>query len=114
MTNRISVRYLVIILIFLLGAAAQSCTSRKYFAGTYKIIESRALPPDTYLVLKENGEGVWRVDGNEISFTWFARRREIRIYTRSGGVLVARARHKRLKIALPGGREMIFKKIVTL
>jgi len=60
--------------------------------------------------LKENGEGVWRVEDEEESFSWYVKGDEIRLNTKLGGVIVGEIQDDTLKITLPGGNKMSFKK----
>ena len=43
---------------------------------------------ETSLELKETGVGVWRVGDDEVAFSWYVKDNELRLDTKSGGVIV--------------------------
>ncbi len=94
-------------LVCLLLLFSFSCGSKARYAGLYKAQES-----ESYIELKENGEGVWRVKDNEDSFSWYVKGDEIRLNTKAGGIIVANIQEDdTLEVTLPGGRKMSFKRI---
>jgi hypothetical protein len=88
-----------------------SCESRDQYAGMYKAeLNEPAKQGEVILELKENGEGVWRVDSGEDSFVWYVKRGELRLNTRGGGVIVGKIEKDTIQMTLPGLKVMIFKK----
>ncbi|MBW2091670.1 MAG: hypothetical protein JRI34_06045 [Deltaproteobacteria bacterium] len=89
-----------------------SCGSRAKYAGVYKAQDPVTQKESkTYIELKENGEGAWRVEDDEDSFSWYIKGGEIRLNTKLGGVLVGKMKDDTLEIALPGGKKIFFKKV---
>ena len=84
-----------------------SCDQGDRYAGTYQSAE----PPEIYIELKENGLGVWRVIDDEASFRWDVRDNEIRLHTKSGGVIIGKIQGDTLDIALPGRSNRHFKRV---
>jgi hypothetical protein len=87
-----------------------SCGSKGEYAGLYKsqVAESTRQPE---IELKEDGEGIWRIEDNEESFTWYVKGGEIRLNTKQGGVIVAKIKDNTLEIVLPGRKKMSLKKV---
>lgn len=98
--------------IFLILVLLVSCGSRDKFAGVYKAVEED-LPKqvETLLELKPNGDGAWKVGGEEIPFSWYIKSGELRINTKGGGVIVGSIEKDIIQLTLPGTRKMTFKKI---
>jgi hypothetical protein len=87
------------------------CASEERFAGTYEAEDSGSPSgAETVLELKENGEGAWRVDDDEVSFSWYVKGEELRFNTKNGGVIVGKIHGDTVKVVLPGDRTMSFKK----
>jgi hypothetical protein len=87
-----------------------SCSSKADFAGIY---QTDQIEPQkrTELELDAEGEGYWRVGDEEESFSWYRKGDEIRLYTRKGGVIVAKILDGTLEIVLKRGETLHFKKI---
>jgi hypothetical protein len=88
-----------------------SCGSRDKYVGSY-----RADPKDTpkqtetSFELKVNGEGVWKVGDEEVSFSWDVRQNELRVNTKSGGVIVGSLEKDVIYLSLPGSKLIAFRK----
>jgi len=87
-----------------------SCSSKAEYAGLYKAQETESKKHHE-IDLNENGEGVWRVEDNEDSFSWYVKGDEIRLNTKAGGVIVAKIRKDALQIRLPGREKLFFRKV---
>lgn len=90
---------------------ALACERGHSYVGVY-LADEQPVPAQgkIFIELKENGVGRWRVVDDEASFRWDVKDNEIRLHTRSGGVLVGRIEEDIMQIALPGGHIRYFKK----
>jgi len=88
-----------------------SCTSREEYAGLYKAqVEKSDKYAETYIELKENGEGTWIVADDEEEFLWYIKGDELRLNTKLGGVIVGRIQNDAIEIVLSKKRKILFKK----
>lgn len=89
-----------------------SCESKDGAIGTYQ-----AAPGDSpkkaeiVMELKANGNGIWRVDDEEVSFAWYVKDGELRVNTKGGGVIIGTMEKDTIHISLPGTKSMAFKKV---
>jgi len=88
-----------------------SCESKDKYAGVYKA-EAKVTPKQAEITveLKANGDGLWRVEGEEVSFTWYIKRGELRVNTKGGGVIVGKLENDTIQMTLPNMKTMILKK----
>ena len=96
---------LVVILLF-------GCESKDRYVGVYKA-QAQDSPKQAEIVveLKANGDGLWRVGSEEVTFTWYIKRGELRVNTKGGGVIVGKIDKDAIQITLPGSKTMSFKKV---
>lgn len=88
-----------------------SCESKERYAGKYTAVEEgSAKQEDIFLELKPNGEGIWVVGDQEVTFSWYIKKGDLRVNTKEGGVLVGKIKDNTFRITMPGQREMLFKK----
>jgi hypothetical protein len=89
-----------------------SCGSRDVYVGSY-VADPKDSPKhtETSLELKDNGEGIWRVGDEEVSFSWGIKRNELRVNTKGGGVIVGSFEENVIYLSLPGSKTMSFKKV---
>ena len=87
-----------------------SCSSKAEYAGLYKAQETESKKHHE-IDLNENGEGIWRVEDNEDTFSWYVKGDEIRLNTKAGGVIVAKIRNDTLEIRLAGREKLSFSKV---
>jgi hypothetical protein len=85
-----------------------SCESKAKYAGTYTAVEKNH--KEIFLELKPNGDGVWVAGAQEVTFSWYIKKGDLRINTKEGGVLVGKISGDTFTITLPGEGEMRFKK----
>ena len=104
MTPHPNFRILLVLPILFL---ALSCSDGKALAGRYETT-SGGLQVD--LVLKEGGEGEWRVDGETMRFSWEASDREIRLHTQEGGALAGSIEDSAIHLDIPGIGALTFLK----
>jgi hypothetical protein len=98
--------------LFLLLILLVSCGSKDKLAGVYKAEEKDlAKQVETLVELKPNGDGAWKVGGEEVPFSWVIKAGELRIHTKGGGVIVGSIEKDTIRMSLPGTKEMVFKKI---
>jgi hypothetical protein len=94
---------LVMILVF-------GCESKDKYAGVYKG-QDPAKQAEIVVELKANGDGLWRVGTEEVTFAWYIKRGELRVNTKGGGVIVGKIDKDTIQITLPGSKTMSFKKV---
>jgi hypothetical protein len=110
--DRIKIRYKNLFLIPLIGLLLIvnfSCDRKEGYVGIY-VAQGEDVSKTSEIELKENGEGVWRVFDDETSFGWSVSKSEIRLHTKSGGVIIGKIKGTIIEIALPGRSVMYFKK----
>jgi len=80
-----------------------SCEQKERHAGIY-VAHKGELPEssEAYIELKDNGQGIWRVLDDEASFNWSVNDDEIRLHTKSGGIIIGKIKNDILEISLPG------------
>ncbi|MHC1728825.1 MAG: hypothetical protein AB9866_22950 [Syntrophobacteraceae bacterium] len=89
-----------------------SCGSKEQLVGTYVAnATDTARQSETTLELKVNGEGIWRVGDDEVNFSWYVKRDELRLNTKNGGVIVGDYQNDIIRITLPGIKSLSFKKV---
>ncbi len=90
-----------------------SCGSGERNYGTY-IAEPEEIPKpggEPVLELKENGAGMWRMGDEEVSFSWHMKGDQLRIHTKTGGVIVGDFQKEVIILTIPGSKTMSFKKV---
>ncbi len=103
---------ILIITIFLAIVLSFACDNKQKYIGLYRA-EGEELQEgrETTIELKENGQGLWRVEDDETSFTWGVNANEIRLHTKTGGVIVGMRRNSGIEITLPNSKKVFFTKI---
>jgi hypothetical protein len=101
---------LLVMLGFLLIFSA-SCDRKGRYTGIY-LAKGEELQEhsEAYIELKENGQGAWRVLDDESPFRWNVSGSQIRLHTKSGGVIIGKIQDNTLEITLPNRDIMYFKK----
>lgn len=89
---------------------ALGCESKDKYAGVYKA-QDPAKQTEIVVELKANGDGLWRVGTEEVTFAWYIKRGELRVNTKGGGVIVGKIDKDTIQITLPGSKTMSFKKV---
>ncbi|MDI6853454.1 MAG: hypothetical protein QME75_07625 [Deltaproteobacteria bacterium] len=75
--------------LLLFGLVLAGCgESRAPFAGTYQSMEPYAGKGHIELVLKDNGEGTWTLEGKSTKFKWRVNDGRIWLYTKEGGIII--------------------------
>jgi hypothetical protein len=105
--------YLFVLLMLLV-----SCEARDKYVGVYEAqATSSAKQGVTILELKANGDGLWRVSSRkvtgtfvEVPFTWHIKRGDLRVHTKTGGVIVGKIDKDTIQITLPGSSVLTFRK----
>ena len=106
-------RRLLLLPLCFLFAFIVSCGSEEIkYVGNYKVIKGGTpAESESNLVLKEKGEGIWRTEDDEVSFSWYPKGGELRFLTKNGGVIVGEIYKDTISVTLPGDRYITFKKI---
>jgi hypothetical protein len=77
------------------------------YGGERRILDRQE---EVTLELKSGGEGVWRVGADEVPFSWYVKSGELRVNTRTGGVITGSIQGKTIEITLPGSMKITFRK----
>jgi hypothetical protein len=89
-----------------------ACESKEKYAGLYKAeAEQMHKQAEIIFELKASGEGIWKVGGEEFSFSWYIKGAELRLNTKEGGVIVGKIEKDRIQITLPNMKQLSFKKM---
>ena len=83
---------------------ACACRDNDDLAGTYAARSHE----DLALVLKDNGEGEWRMGFQVAPFTWAASHGEITLHTNHGGALRGTRHGGTIVLAMPDGEDIAF------
>jgi hypothetical protein len=82
--------------------AGVSCQSGRDLAGKYTAVDPRSDKKILSLELKSDGKGSWKMDREEVPFTWEERGGELWLHAKSGGVIRGRIGTDRsIHIVLP-------------
>ncbi len=88
-----------------------SCERKERYIGLYRAQEGELQKPsEIYIELKENGQGVWRVNDDEVSFNWNFNKNELSLHIKTGGIIIGKISDDTLAISLPGSKVRYFKK----
>jgi len=83
----------------------------KQYTGTYLLQGAdKKESSEIYIQLRENGIGTWNTPNDEVSFRWDVKNNEIRLHTKSGGVLVGKIQENTIEIVFPGSKIRRFNK----
>ncbi len=100
-----------VVLIGLFLIVIIACDKKERYAGVYRAQEGELQKPsEIYIELKENGQGVWRVNDDEVSFNWNFNKNEVRLHIKAGGIIIGNISDDTLAISLPGSKMRYFKK----
>jgi len=101
-----------IIIIFFTLIFSFACDNKQKYSGLYRA-EGGELQQgrENTIELKENGHGVWRVADDEASFSWGVNGKEIRLHTKTGGVITGMLEKSGIEITLPNSQKVFFTKI---
>lgn len=95
----------------LLWVVMVSCGSNDPLIGSYRAeVKDSPKQADTVLQLKAHGEGSWRVNDEEVPFSWYIKGSELRVNTMAGGVLVGTIQNGSILITLPGSKWLSLKR----
>jgi len=80
--------------------------------GTYRAeTKESAKQAEVLVELKANGEGTWKMGEEEVPFSWYLKRGELRVNTKGGGVIVGTIDKDVIHMTLPGTGGLSFKKV---
>lgn len=77
-------------LIVLTLAVGIACSPERDPSGAYKASDTEGGNRVLRLDIKSDGKGTWKVDGDDMAFTWEIRGEELWLHARSGGVIRGR------------------------
>jgi len=91
----------------------EACSPEQGFLGTYKPIPGS--PPEyvgLLVELKKGGKGIRHFqNGESLNFKWVVKGEEIRIHTKSGGIIIARRKGDLIEVRFPGPQIVYFEKV---
>jgi len=101
-----------IIFIFFTMIFSFACDNKQKYAGLYRA-EDRGFHQEheSTIELKEDGQGLWRVEDDEVSLSWGIKGNEIRLHTKNGGVIKGTIKNNGIEIILPNSQNIFFTKI---
>ncbi len=104
-----------LLLIGLLVLGCPACSSKDDYIGTYTAVDDDGpTHKENIIVLKESGQGTWKCCGeesdHEVSFSWTIKGKEMRIYTKGGGVMTGELRKHSFVMRLPERKTLTFHK----
>jgi hypothetical protein len=106
--RRLCLLPLCLLIVFFFGCGSEETK----YVGNYKAIKGGTpAKSESQLVLKEKGEGIWRTEDDEVSFSCHPKGGELRFLTKNGGVIVGEIHKDTISVTLPGDRSITFKKI---
>jgi hypothetical protein len=86
-----------------------SCERREAYTGTYEIdVGTSEGHAGSYIELKQDGEGLWVLDEGDITFRWHVVSGELRITTKSGGIIKAAIQDNTITLRLPRSRTVSY------
>ncbi|MBI5583136.1 MAG: hypothetical protein HY892_04880 [Deltaproteobacteria bacterium] len=88
-----------------------SCTGNEGLPGRYRTeLQGEDPPRSATLELNENGQGTWKISGDQVTFKWEVRGKEIRLHTREGGVVTGSREDNAIHLRLPGMPPLTFRR----
>ena len=95
----------------LVAGGIWGCGGNEDLSGRYRAESRGEDPPQTVtLELNENGQGTWKISGDQVTFKWEVRGREIRLHTREGGVATGLREGKAIHLQMPGMPPLTFQR----
>ena len=91
---------------------SSACDNRQKYIGLYRASEGGfQQESETTIELKDDGQGVWRLEDDEASFSWGLKGNEIRLHTKTGGVIKGIIKNNGIEIIIPNSKNIFFTKI---
>jgi len=101
-----------IMIIFFSMIFSFSCDNKQKYTGLYRAEKAELQQEgETAIELMENGQGIWRVADDEAAFSWQVKGSEIRLHTKTAGVIKGMMTKNSIEITLPSSRKIIFTKV---
>ena len=103
-----------ILIIFILSTLIFSfaCDNKQKYIGLYRAEGGSLQREDENTIeLIENGQGIWRIANDEVSFSWGINGKEIRLHTKTGGIIKGIIKNNGMEIMLPNSETVFFTKI---
>ena len=105
-------RYPLVMVLLVLLALPVACQPGRDLAGKYQAADPQPGGKTMYLELKSDGKGTWKMDYDDVSFTWEDRGTEIWLHLKVGGVIPGNVgMDGSLSISLPDTGNIRFKRV---
>jgi hypothetical protein len=106
------VKRILIIFIFFTMIFCFACDNKQKYTGLYRA-EGGELQREhvNTIELKESSQGIWRIANDEASFSWGINGKEIRLHTKTGGIIKGMIKNNGIEIMLPNSQTVFFTKI---
>jgi hypothetical protein len=103
---------ILIIFIFFTIIFSFACDNKQKYTGLYRA-EGGELQQEQVntIELIENGQGIWRIENDEASFSWEITGNEIRLHTKTGGIIKGMIKNNCIEIMLPNSKKVFFTKM---
>lgn len=103
-----------ILIIFMLSTVIFSfaCENKQKYIGLYRAEGGSLQKEDENTIeLIENGQGIWKIANDEACFSWGINGKEIRLHTKTGGIIKGMIKNNGIEIMLPNSETVFFTKI---
>ncbi len=87
------------------------CTEQPDMVGVYQKVSGETSGTSSIIKLEQNKEGIWEKGIDEIPFNWSIRGNEIRLHSKTGGVIIGRLIEDGFIIELPETESFVFHKM---
>jgi hypothetical protein len=103
---------ILIIVTFLAMIFSFACDNKQKYTGLYRAGGDKLQRENVNTIeLIENGQGIWRITNDEASFSWGIKGKEIRLHTKTGGIIKGVIKNNGIEIMLPNSQTVFFTKI---
>ena len=102
--------FLLFLVLSLVIAALAGCADTTVVTGEYVAELDGEQGQKIGLQLGPGGQGSWTTDDDRISFEWESHGGEIRLHSKTGGVIEGRLLHDDIEFTVPGAGRLTFRK----
>jgi hypothetical protein len=104
--------FLLFLILSILFGALQGCADTANVTGEYVAELGGEQGQKIGLQLEPGGQGCWTTEDDRISFEWESHAGEIRLHSKTGGVIEGRLLHDDIEFTVPGAGRVTFKKAI--